>query len=86
MEKMIELSQAGVMPSSHGNEVRKLVSLGEKWLASYEAMLRLPQSQWLGYYNEHKQTFENQFIEVRAQLNVVKDAIEEKQSLLKDEI
>ena len=86
MEQMIELSQAGVMPSTHGNEVRTLVSLGEKWLASYEAMLRLPQSQWRGYYNEHKHTFEDQFIEVRAQLNVVKDAIEEKQSQLKGEI
>lgn len=86
MEQMIELSQAGVTPSTHGNEVRTLVSLGEKWLASYEAMLRLPQSQWRGYYNEHKHTFEDQFIEVRAQLNVVKDAIEEKQSQLKGEI
>ncbi|EPZ2378470.1 methyl-accepting chemotaxis protein [Vibrio parahaemolyticus] len=86
MEKVIELSRAGVMPASHGADVQKLVSLGQKWLQSYEVMLSKPQSQWLSYYNEHKNTFEEQFVDVRAQLNVVKSAIEDKQGELKSNI
>ncbi|HCG7091720.1 methyl-accepting chemotaxis protein [Vibrio parahaemolyticus] len=86
MEKVIELSRAGVMPTSHGADVQKLVSLGQKWLQSYEVMLSKPQSQWLSYYNEHKNTFEEQFVDVRAQLNVVKSAIEDKQGELKSDI
>ncbi|EIK4764433.1 methyl-accepting chemotaxis protein [Vibrio parahaemolyticus] len=86
MEKVIELSRAGVMPASHGADVQKLVSLGQKWLQSYEVMLGKPQSQWLSYYNEHKNTFEEQFVDVRAQLNVVKSAIEDKQGELKSDI
>ncbi|EHH1098119.1 methyl-accepting chemotaxis protein [Vibrio parahaemolyticus] len=86
MEKVIELSRAGVMPASHGADVQKLVTLGQKWLQSYEVMLSKPQSQWLSYYNEHKNTFEEQFGDVRAQLNVVKSAIEDKQGELKSDI
>ncbi|MDF5052954.1 methyl-accepting chemotaxis protein [Vibrio parahaemolyticus] len=86
MEKVIELSRAGVMPASHGADVQKLVTLGQKWLQSYEVMLSKPQSQWLSYYNEHKNTFEEQFVDVRAQLNVVKSAIEDKQVELKSDI
>ncbi|KOE95000.1 methyl-accepting chemotaxis protein [Vibrio parahaemolyticus] len=86
MEKVVELSRAGVMPASHGADVQKLVSLGQKWLQSYEVMLSKPQSQWLSYYNEHKNTFEEQFVDVRAQLNVVKSAIEDKQGELKSDI
>ncbi|HCG6959552.1 methyl-accepting chemotaxis protein [Vibrio parahaemolyticus] len=86
MEKVIELSRAGVMPASHGADVQKLVALGQKWLQSYEVMLSKPQSQWLSYYNEHKNTFEEQFVDVRAQLNVVKSAIEDKQGELKSDI
>ncbi|EHJ9959872.1 TPA: HAMP domain-containing protein [Vibrio parahaemolyticus] len=86
MEKVIELSRVGVMPASHGADVQKLVSLGQKWLQSYEVMLSKPQSQWLSYYNEHKNTFEEQFVDVRAQLNVVKSAIEDKQGELKSDI
>ncbi|EGQ7898920.1 methyl-accepting chemotaxis protein [Vibrio parahaemolyticus] len=86
MEKVIELSRAGVMPASHGADVQKLVTLGQKWLQSYEVMLSKPQSQWLSYYNEHKNTFEEQFVDVRAQLNVVKNAIEDKQGELKSDI
>ncbi|WP_407558589.1 methyl-accepting chemotaxis protein [Vibrio parahaemolyticus] len=86
MEKVIELSHAGVMPASHGADVQKLVTLGQKWLQSYEVMLSKPQSQWLSYYNEHKNTFEEQFVDVRAQLNVVKSAIEDKQGELKSDI
>ncbi|ENJ1573060.1 methyl-accepting chemotaxis protein [Vibrio parahaemolyticus] len=86
MEKVTELSRAGVMPASHGADVQKLVTLGQKWLQSYEVMLSKPQSQWLSYYNEHKNTFEEQFVDVRAQLNVVKSAIEDKQGELKSDI
>ncbi len=86
MEKVIELSRAGVMPASHGADVQKLVTLGQKWLQSYEVMLSKPQSQWLSYYNEHKNTFEEQFVDVRAQLNAVKSAIEDKQGELKSDI
>lgn len=86
MKKVIELSRAGVMPASHGADVQKLVTLGQKWLQSYEVMLSKPQSQWLSYYNEHKNTFEEQFVDVRAQLNVVKSAIEDKQGELKSDI
>ncbi|ELA7192956.1 methyl-accepting chemotaxis protein [Vibrio parahaemolyticus] len=86
MEKVIELSRAGVMPASHGADVQKLMTLGQKWLQSYEVMLSKPQSQWLSYYNEHKNTFEEQFVDVRAQLNVVKSAIEDKQGELKSDI
>ncbi|MBE4198288.1 methyl-accepting chemotaxis protein [Vibrio parahaemolyticus] len=86
MEKVIELSRAGVIPASHGADVQKLVTLGQKWLQSYEVMLSKPQSQWLSYYNEHKNTFEEQFVDVRAQLNVVKSAIEDKQGELKSDI
>ncbi|EKG9561551.1 methyl-accepting chemotaxis protein [Vibrio parahaemolyticus] len=86
MEKVIELSRAGVMPASHSADVQKLVTLGQKWLQSYEVMLSKPQSQWLSYYNEHKNTFEEQFVDVRAQLNVVKSAIEDKQGELKSDI
>ncbi|WP_346338260.1 methyl-accepting chemotaxis protein [Vibrio parahaemolyticus] len=86
MEKVIELSRAGVMPASHGADVQKLVTLGQKWLQSYEVMLSKPQSQWLSYYNEHTNTFEEQFVDVRAQLNVVKSAIEDKQGELKSDI
>ncbi|HBC3581933.1 TPA: methyl-accepting chemotaxis protein [Vibrio parahaemolyticus] len=86
MEKVMELSRAGVMPASHGADVQKLVTLGQKWLQSYEVMLSKPQSQWLSYYNEHKNTFEEQFVDVRAQLNVVKSAIEDKQGELKSDI
>ncbi|EGQ8128309.1 methyl-accepting chemotaxis protein [Vibrio parahaemolyticus] len=86
MEKVIELSRTGVMPASHGADVQKLVTLGQKWLQSYEVMLSKPQSQWLSYYNEHKNTFEEQFVDVRAQLNVVKSAIEDKQGELKSDI
>ncbi|TOG65550.1 methyl-accepting chemotaxis protein [Vibrio parahaemolyticus] len=86
MEKVIELSRAGVMPASHGADVQKLVTLGQKWLQSYEVLLSKPQSQWLSYYNEHKNTFEEQFVDVRAQLNVVKSAIEDKQGELKSDI
>ncbi|HDM8158169.1 TPA: methyl-accepting chemotaxis protein [Vibrio harveyi] len=86
MKKVMSLSDAGVMPRSHGSEVQKLVSTGEKWLQSYETMISKPQSQWVSYYESNKAEFEHQFGAVREQLNVVKDAIEAKQKMLKTDI
>lgn len=86
MKKVMSLSDQGVLPRSHGSEVQQLVSTGEQWLQSYEAMISKPQSQWVNYYESNKAEFERQFGAVRAQLNVVKDAIEAKQNTLKTDI
>ncbi|WP_045478832.1 methyl-accepting chemotaxis protein [Vibrio owensii] len=86
MKKVMSLSVQGVLPRSHGSEVQQLVSTGEQWLQSYEAMISKPQSQWVNYYESNKAEFEHQFGAVRDQLNVVKDAIEEKQNMLKTDI
>lgn len=86
MKKVMSLSEAGILPLTHGHDVQKLVSLGEQWLQSYETMINKPQSEWLSYYELNKALFENQFGAVREQLNVVKDAIEVKQNSLKMEI
>lgn len=86
MKKVISLSDQGVLPRSHGSEVQQLVSTGEQWLQSYEAMISKPQSQWVNYYESNKAEFEHQFGAVRDQLNVVKDAIEAKQKTLKTDI
>ncbi|AYO20356.1 methyl-accepting chemotaxis protein [Vibrio owensii] len=86
MKKVMSLSEQGVLPRSHGSEVQKLVSTGEQWLQSYEAMISKPQSQWVNYYESNKAEFEHQFGAVRDQLNVVKDAIEAKQNTLKTDI
>lgn len=86
MKKVMSLSDQGVLPRSHGSEVQQLVSTGEQWLQSYEAMISKPQSQWVNYYESNKAEFEHQFGAVRDQLNVVKDAIETKQNTLKTDI
>lgn len=86
MKKVMSLSDQGVLPRSHGSEVQQLVSTGEQWLQSYEAMISKPQSQWVNYYESNKAEFEHQFGAVRDQLNVVKDAIEVKQNTLKTDI
>ncbi|WP_199460242.1 methyl-accepting chemotaxis protein [Vibrio owensii] len=86
MKKVMSLSDQGVLPRSHGSEVQQLVSTGEQWLQSYEAMISKPQSQWVNYYESNKAEFEHQFGVVRDQLNVVKDAIEAKQKTLKTDI
>lgn len=86
MKKVMSLSDQGVLPRSHGSEVQQLVSTGEQWLQSYEAMISKPQSQWVNYYESNKAEFEHQFVAVRDQLNVVKDAIEVKQNTLKTDI
>ncbi|MEH0712659.1 methyl-accepting chemotaxis protein [Vibrio owensii] len=86
MKKVMSLSDQDVLPRSHGSEVQQLVSTGEQWLQSYEAMISKPQSQWVNYYESNKAEFEHQFGAVRDQLNVVKDAIEAKQNTLKTDI
>ncbi|ARR44921.1 methyl-accepting chemotaxis protein [Vibrio campbellii] len=86
MQKALELTQAGLLPAHQTMEINKLVSLGQKWLDSYEEMIHSPQAQWPSYYSEHKDLFDAQFVAVRKQLNVVKDAIEVKQKALKSEI
>lgn len=86
MQKALELTQAGLLPAHQTMEINKLVSLGQKWLDSYEEMIHSPQAQWPSYYSEHKGLFDTQFVAVRKQLNVVKDAIEVKQKALKSEI
>ncbi|MEH0695803.1 methyl-accepting chemotaxis protein [Vibrio owensii] len=86
MKKVMSLSDQGVLPRSHASEVQQLVSTGEQWLQSYEAMISKPQSQWVNYYESNKAQFEHQFGAVRDQLNVVKDAIEAKQKTLKADI
>ncbi|MCQ8206004.1 methyl-accepting chemotaxis protein, partial [Vibrio parahaemolyticus] len=60
--------------------------LCQKCIHSYEVMLSKPQSKLISYYNEHKNTFDEQFFDVRAQLNVVKSAIEDNQGELKSDI
>ncbi|MDK9777741.1 MULTISPECIES: methyl-accepting chemotaxis protein [unclassified Vibrio] len=86
MKKAQELSETGIMPLSHGSEVRKLVELGEQWLQSYEELITKPQSQWAEIYAENNVKYESQFGAVREQLNVVKDALEAKQKTLKQQI
>ncbi len=86
MKKVMSLSDQGVLPRSHASEVQQLVSTGEQWLQSYEAMISKPQLQWVNYYESNKAEFEHQFVAVRDQLNVVKDAIEAKQNTLKTDI
>ena len=71
------LIELGLLPKSAAREVEKLVSLGEDWLASYEQFITLPKADWSLQYDRNKETFEQQFIAVRKQLNVVKDLIEE---------
>ncbi len=46
MQKALELTQAGLLPAHQTIEINKLVSLGQKWLDSYEEMINSPQTQW----------------------------------------
>lgn len=71
------LIDLGLLPKSAARDVEKLVSLGEAWLASYEQFITTPRADWSLQYDRNKETFEQQFIAVRKQLNVVKDLIEE---------
>lgn len=86
MQKALELTQAGLLPVHQTSEINRLVSLGKKWLNSYEEMINSPQADWPLYYAEHKGLFDTQFVSVRKQLNVVKDAIEAKHKVIKADI
>ncbi|MDN2483304.1 methyl-accepting chemotaxis protein [Vibrio agarivorans] len=86
MRRSIELTEVGIMPSSHIQDVNRLTSMGETWLSSYEKFISTPQSEWAQYYENNKHIFDEQFIAVRKQLNVVKDNIWEKQNELQQQI
>ncbi|OLQ94042.1 chemotaxis protein [Vibrio ponticus] len=75
-----------VLPASMTKDIDQLVIAANQWLASYEAMLAKPQSQWASTYQANKDLFEEQFVAVREQLNVVKDQIEAERNILQDEI
>ncbi|TFH90600.1 methyl-accepting chemotaxis protein [Vibrio ouci] len=76
MESAIELVELDLLPKSLEQDIDHLVRLGKNWLESYEVFINTPESQWQLFYEQNKGTFDRQFIEVREQLNVVKDAIE----------
>jgi len=76
MEHAMELVKLELLPNSLKPEIEQLVRLGNDWLSSYEAFINTPESEWQLFYEQNKQTFDRQFVEVRQQLNVVKDAIE----------
>ncbi|MDC5806639.1 methyl-accepting chemotaxis protein [Vibrio europaeus] len=76
MEHAMELVKLELLPNSLKPEIEQLVRLGNDWLSSYEAFINAPESEWQLFYEQNKQTFDRQFVEVRQQLNVVKDAIE----------
>lgn len=76
MEHAMELVKLELLPNSLKPEIEQLVRLGNDWLSSYEAFINAPESEWQRFYEQNKQTFDRQFVEVRQQLNVVKDAIE----------
>lgn len=76
MESAVELVRLDLLPKSVEQDIDHLVELGKNWLASYEIFMNTPESQWRLFYEQNKGTFDRQFIEVREQLNVVKDAIE----------
>ncbi|MCG9582638.1 methyl-accepting chemotaxis protein [Vibrio tubiashii] len=76
MEHAMELVKLELLPNSLKPEIEQLVRLGNDWLSSYEAFIIAPESEWQLFYEQNKQTFDRQFVEVRQQLNVVKDAVE----------
>ncbi|MDC5707771.1 methyl-accepting chemotaxis protein [Vibrio europaeus] len=76
MEHAMELVKLELLPDSLKPEIEQLVRLGNDWLSSYEVFINAPESEWQLFYEQNKQTFDRQFVEVRQQLNVVKDAIE----------
>jgi methyl-accepting chemotaxis protein len=76
MGSALELVERNLLPKSVEQDIDHLVRLGKNWLESYEVFINTPESQWQSFYEQNKGTFDRQFIEVREQLNVVKDAIE----------
>lgn len=86
MRKSVELVDQGIMPVAYQSEVQHLIKLGEKWLTSYEAMVKQQPVNWERYYEQNSKEFDELFSAVRVQLNVVKEAMESKQSELEKDI
>ena len=86
MRKSVELVDQGIMPLAYQSEVQHLIKLGEKWLTSYEAMVKQQPGNWERYYEQNSKEFDELFSDVRVQLNVVKEAMESKQSELEKDI
>ncbi|GAK83184.1 methyl-accepting chemotaxis protein I [Vibrio ponticus] len=86
MNKIHQAVDSGVMPLSLANDIRALETLANQWLASYESLLATPQNQWVSNYQASKDLYDQQFVAVRKQLNVVKDQLEAKSKTLQQEI
>ncbi len=86
MQKPAELTDNGLMPAQFKSDVAMLVELGQVWLKDYETMINMPQQQWYAHYKENSDEFDKKFAAVRAQLNVVKEALEGKQAELHKQI
>ncbi|MBA5762943.1 methyl-accepting chemotaxis protein [Vibrio sp. 404] len=85
MQKVQIVVDSGVMPTALSKDINLLVELANQWLNSYENLLANPQSQWVSIYQDNKVKYADQFVAVREQLNVVKDAVEEKRQALQEE-
>lgn len=76
MKSTSELVRRGLLPLHVQSDIDELINLAEVWLASYEAFIILPPNEWQAHYEQNKHMFDRQFVDVRAQLNVVKDIID----------
>lgn len=77
LEKIGKLFETGVLSSDFKGEHKRLVQEANVWLKPYVKMLKeLPQEEWSDFYFANKDQFEKNFIQVREQLNVVKDEID----------
>ncbi|GAB2661089.1 methyl-accepting chemotaxis protein [Vibrio panuliri] len=86
MKKAQVVVDEGVMPATLNKDIQLLEEIANKWLASYESLLSNPQEQWGPIYQVNKTLYDNQFVAVREQLNVVKDQIEAERNTLQEEI
>ncbi len=86
MKKAQVVVDEGVMPATLSKDIQLLEEIANKWLASYESLLSNPQEQWGPIYQVNKTLYDNQFVAVREQLNVVKDQIEAERNTLQEEI
>ena len=86
LQKMQIVVDEGILPQSTTNDINKLIVLGNKWLSSYESLIALPQSDWVPVYQQNKALYDQQFVAVRKQLNVVNDQMEAKKLDMQNEI
>ncbi|HAS63950.1 MAG TPA: methyl-accepting chemotaxis protein [Vibrio sp.] len=86
MQKIQAVVDSGLVPISMTQDIDRLVELATHWLNSYEELLANPQSQWFGIYQNNKVKYAEQFVAVREQLNIVKDAVEEQKQQLQQEV